>query len=187
MLWPVNDIITAAEWSDSVVSNWFCPVVSAQHNDWCTWRSVSPAQQYNTVSQWCFSCIIYFHWSSNLLSAGLLQVTLYYIGLIGRNCPLHLTRHRGQCLGRSVTRACVLGLDRTTEENPTQTCFHTLSRMNVFRYGMYPWLETGPSSSSLKCSSSATGSCGILITVHKLWDSTWNDGGKSSVYYWLHG
>lgn len=78
---------------------------------------------------------------------------------------------------------CHLGLDRTTEENPTQTCFHTLSRMNVFRYGMYPWLETGPSSSSLKCSSSATGSCGILITVHKLWDSTWNDGGKSSVYY----
>lgn len=50
MLWPVNDIITSAEWSDSVVSNWFCPVVSAQHNDWCTWRSVSPAQQYNTVS-----------------------------------------------------------------------------------------------------------------------------------------
>lgn len=54
-------------------------------------------------------------------------------------------------------------------------CFSTLSRMNLFRYGIYPWLETGPSSSSLKCSSSATGSCGIFITVHKLWDSTWKN------------
>lgn len=50
----------------------------------------------------------------------------------------------------------------------------TLSRMNLLRYGMYPWLETGPSSSSLKCSSRATGSCGILKTVHRLWDRTWN-------------
>lgn len=43
---------------------------------------------------------------------------------------------------------------------------------------MYPWLETGPSSSSLKWSSSATGSCGIFITVHRLCDSTcqWNHG-----------
>ena len=57
-------------------------------------------------------------------------------------------------------------------------CGLTLSRMNLFRYGMYPWVETGPSSSSLKCSSRATGSCGIFITVHRLWDSTWNDGKK---------
>lgn len=40
---------------------------------------------------------------------------------------------------------------------------------------MYPWLETGPSSSSLKCSSRATGSCGILITVHKLCDNTYKN------------
>ena len=50
----------------------------------------------------------------------------------------------------------------------------TLSNMNLLRYGMYPWLDTGPSSSSLKCSSRATGSWGIFITVQRLWDSTCN-------------
>lgn len=49
----------------------------------------------------------------------------------------------------------------------------TLSRMYLLRYGMYPWLDTGPSSSSLKCSSRATGSWGIQSTVYKLWESTW--------------